>query len=161
MSGKSRRKLLTGRTDGDTSRHVRLYHWLMETPAWQDLDTVARCVYIELARKYGGRESNNGRISASVRHLAQSLHVSLATASRALRKLEDHGFIVTMQKGAFSRKIRHATEYRLTEFACDVTRDLATKDFARWRKNTVSVVKLTVSPEEPNGISGETMQVIK
>lgn len=157
VSKKSRRKL-TGRIEDDGARrHVRLYHWLMDTPAWQDLDPVARCAYIELARRYAGPESTNGRISVSVRQLGVRLHVSLATASRALRKLEDHGFIVTVKKGAFSRKVRHATEYRLTEFKCDITGDLPTKDFARWRKNTVPVVKLIVSSEQPIGISHETV----
>lgn len=158
VSAKSRRKLLKNRIDDDDDRrHVRLYYWFLATPAWTDLDPVARCAYIELARKYRGEGSNNGRIAASVRALSANLHVSMATASRALRKLEDHGFIVITTKGAFSRKVRHATEYRLTEFPCDITREIPTKDFARWRKNTVPVVKLTVSLETPIGISGETV----
>jgi len=37
-----------------------------------------------------------------------------------------------MVKGAFNVKHRLATEWRLTEFNCDVTHALPTKDFARW-----------------------------
>jgi hypothetical protein len=33
------------------SRYVALSHWMMRTAAWRDLDTVARCAYIELARR--------------------------------------------------------------------------------------------------------------
>jgi len=82
-------------------------------------------------------------------------------ASRALNSLEDHGFIVAVTKGAFSLKKRHATEWRLTEFPCDVAHTVSTKDFMRWRpsakiQNTVSVAKLSGPVAKPNGICGET-----
>jgi DNA-binding transcriptional regulator YhcF (GntR family) len=114
-------------------RHVRLHHYLMQTPAWQSLDTVARCIYIEIATRYAGLGSNNGRISYSVREAADHLHVGKSTAMRALDQLQDRGFVVCEQRGAFSLKKRHATEWRLTEFANDITQgQLATKDFIRW-----------------------------
>jgi hypothetical protein len=132
-----KRARATGRAeDGGSARHVRLYFWMMATPAWQALDTVARCAYIELARLYSG--SNNGSIGLSTRTLAKSLHVSTKTAARALRTLEHAGFIVATLKGAFHCKVRLASEYRLTEFPCDKTGALPTKDFAR--KTTVVVV---------------------
>ena len=131
-----------------------LDHWLMDTPAWLDLDPVSRCTYIEVKRRYFGK--NNGQIVAGVRELAECLKVSKDTVARALLNLEAHGFIVTMQKGSFNRKVRHATEYRLTEKGCDVTGALATKEFARWRKNTVPVVRPTVPVVRPIGPSGET-----
>jgi len=91
---------------------------------------------------------------------ADSVHVSKATAARALAVLEERGFVVPMTKGAFSLKLRHATTWRLTEFNCDVTHDLPTKDFARWSpqtQNTVSSQATTVSRVRLNGISGETV----
>ena len=128
-----------GRTTGE-SRHVRLYHWLMDTAAWSSLNCVARCAYIEMSSRYAGSGSNNGKIHMSVREIAEALHVSKATSMRALNLLQDRGFIVLIKKGAFSMKVRHASEWRLTEFMCDVTGAMATKDFARWtkEKNTVS-----------------------
>ncbi|HZR36244.1 MAG TPA: MarR family transcriptional regulator [Nevskia sp.] len=151
----SSRARLKGRSER-AERHIRLAHWVMETEAWRDLDPVARCSYIELVRKYAGPGSNNGKIAVSVRQLRDELKISTATASRALQRLEDHGFIVVMEKGSFTRKIRHATQYRLTEFGCDVTNTLATKDFSRWRKSTVSQLKQSVSLVKPCGTSGET-----
>ncbi len=53
---------------------------------------------------------------------------------RALDRLEERGFIVLTKIGAFSMKMRHASEWRLTEFPCDVSGGLATKDFIRWRE---------------------------
>jgi DNA-binding transcriptional MocR family regulator len=121
----------TGRSTAE-SRHVRLYHWLMRTEAWRSLDATERAIYVEIAGRYGGPGSNNGRIPYSVREATKALHIGKATASRALHSLERRGFIVATQRGAFSFKVRHATEWRLTEFPCDITQQLATKDFARW-----------------------------
>lgn len=130
---RSREKIKGRVTSHDNDRHVRLYHWVMKSAAWRGLDCVARAAYVELSSLYTG--SNNGAIGLSVRVLADALHVSPATASRALLSLEKHGFIVTTQKGAFKQKVRHASTYRLTEFPMksngEVT-SLATKDFAKW-----------------------------
>jgi DNA-binding transcriptional regulator YhcF (GntR family) len=113
-------------------RHVRLYHWLMQTNAWRSLDATGRAIYIEIAARYAGPGSNNGRIPYSVRDAAKTLKIGKSTAARALKQLQERGFIVAITKGAFSRKLKHATEWRLTEFPCDITHDLATKEFARW-----------------------------
>jgi len=109
-------------------RHVRLYHWILDTDAWKRIPVYAKVVYIGL-RRYNG--SNNGRIAYSVRDAAHEAGIALMTAARAFRALEANGFVVTMKKGAFSRKVRHASEFRLTEFACNASLLGATKEFAR------------------------------
>jgi DNA-binding transcriptional MocR family regulator len=134
---------------------------MTDSAAWHDLNAVARSVYCEMAKRYAGDGSNNGRIPYSIREAATELRISRTTASRALNLLEDHGFIVAVAKGAFSLKKRHATEWRLTEFPCDVTHALPTKDFMRWQlsakiQNTVPVVKLSGPAAKPNGTCGET-----
>ena len=120
----------TGR-GGKAARHLRLYHWMTDSAAWHDLSALDRAIYCEIAKRYVG--INNGRIPYSVREAAGELKISTATASRALLSLQDHGFIVAVTKGAFSLKTRHATVWRLTEFPCDATGALATKDFMRWQ----------------------------
>ena len=85
---------------------------------------------------YAGDGSNNGRIPYSIREAATEFHVGKTTAGKALNSLEAHGFIIPVTKGAFSLKKKHATEWRLTEFPCDVTHELATKDFMRWQPST-------------------------
>jgi hypothetical protein len=122
----------TGRSHG-SDRYVALTHWMMKTEAWRSLNSVARCAYIELARRYAGPGSNNGRLPYSLREMAEALNTSKMTAQRAFKVLQERGFIVEMKRGAFSLKERHATEWRLTEFGDDVTGALATKDFARWK----------------------------
>jgi len=120
----------TGRSS-KAPRHVRLYYWMTDSPAWRDLNGLERAMYAEIAKHYDG--SNNGKIWYSVRTAADEFHVGKMTASRAIQRLIDHGFLVQMQKGAFSLKRRHATEWRLTEFPCDITHDIASKDFMRWK----------------------------
>ena len=128
--------------------------------AWRSLDAVDRAIYIEMASRYGGPGSNNGRITYSVREAADALRIGKATACRSLRRLFEHGFIVATRKGHFDRKYRHASEWRLTEFGCDVTGGLATKDFMRWQpktQNPVPIGNRAVSVVEPNGSYGETV----
>jgi hypothetical protein len=153
-----RRHNTTGRVN-KISRYVAMSHWLMKTPAWHSLDCVSRCAYIELASRYAGPGSNNGRIPYSLREMAEALGCSKATAMRAMERLQNRGFLVMTKQGAFSVKVRSATEWRLTEFGCDVTGELATKDFARWEpKNKTRFQTETHTGVEmkPNGCRDET-----
>jgi hypothetical protein len=112
-------------------RHVRLYHWLMRSTAWKSMPGLSRALYAELAKHYNG--SNNGKIGYSVRQAAEDLQITPGTASVHFRILTGRGFIEPMSKGAFSLKERHATEWRMTEFSCDVSGKPPTKDFMRWQ----------------------------
>ena len=119
----------TGRSDAE-ARHVRLYHWIMRTQAWKALKPLDRAVYVEIASRYNG--SNNGLISFSVREAAIAMQLTKSPAAIAFKNLEDTGFIVCTTKGGFSVNNRRATEWRLTEFTCDITKQLASKEFTRW-----------------------------
>jgi len=146
-----------GRSHG-SARYVMLYHWMMRTPAWQSLDGNARAIYLEILSRYAG--VNNGRIPYAVRDAVKSLRIGLDTAARALRVLQERGFIVAMTKGGFICKVRRATEWRLTDFACDVTNVWATKDFSKWSpeiKNTVPIVEPTAPVAVPNGTCSRTI----
>lgn len=138
-----------GRSAGE--RYLALRHYLLRSAAWLDLDCTARCTYIEIARRYTG--SNNGRISCSLREIAEALRIGKATAKRALERLQDHGFLVLTERGAFSLKVRHASTWRLTEHKDDVTGALPSKEFARWQEQN------TVPPQNPHGFQDETDRV--
>jgi hypothetical protein len=115
-------------------RHVRLYHWVLNSLAWHSLDVYARALYVAISAKYNGR--NNGEIIFSCRQAMEGLHISRGQASISFRKLEERGFIKPVIKGGFNRKgnaARNATIWRLTEFLCDVTHTFPTKDFMRWQ----------------------------
>ncbi len=74
------------------ARHVRLYHWILASPAWKSLNAVERSLYVEIASRYAG-PGTNGKIVLSVRQAADALHVSKATASRAFDGLQRRGLL--------------------------------------------------------------------
>jgi hypothetical protein len=102
---------------------------MLNSSAWARLSTAERAVYIEIARVYDGK--NNGQLGLSARMAAKRCRISKDTASRAFKTLEKGRFIEIRTRGAFSRKCRHATEYRLMEHRCDVTGDLPQRDFLK------------------------------
>lgn len=115
------------------ARHVRLYITMMTTGAWRDLNCYARAGYIEISCRYGGPGSNNGRIPYSVRELAANLGVSRPTASKVFKDLKEHGFIIETKRGRYGRRRSYASEWRLTEFGCDVTSQLPTHAYRNWQ----------------------------
>ena len=125
-----RRARADGRSRGE-GRHIRLHHYMLRSAAWSDLSANARALYVQVAARYNG--SNNGRVPYSLRDAATELRIGKATAMRAFAELVEHGFLAVVRKGQFDRKQSHATEWRLSEFMCDVTRAVAAKDFMRWR----------------------------
>jgi hypothetical protein len=126
--------------------HVRLYRWMMNTPAWQSLRVGPRALLVELYNLYDG--TNNGRMFLSVRDAATRLNVSPNTVSLWFRKLIDVGFIKVGQRGAFRLKVRHATSWILTEFP--VREELPTKDFVRWRPT--DEIQKPVSGTDTDGV---------
>ena len=115
-------------------RHVRLYYWLMETQGVEEfLNGNQRAIYVGWLRDTQAKDRTTDAIAYSIREAAESLRIGKSTAARSLQALQERGFVVAMTKGAFSRKIRHATEWRLTEFQCDVSGQSATKEFVYWK----------------------------
>lgn len=139
-----------GRSKGNLCDFVAIERYIMRSFAWRSLTPVARAVYQEVGFHYSG--DNNGRIVISVRGIAASLGISKDTAARALRDLEERGFIETTKRGAFSLKQRHASEFRMTAFKCDTTGALPSKKFMRWQPE----IQNTVRPQGPNGTTTGT-----
>jgi hypothetical protein len=132
-------------------KHVRLYSWLLMSEAWRSLSCEARALLVELSAFYNGE--NNGALFLSIREAARRLNIGKSSAARAFAELTDRGFIRPLVKGAFSRKVRHATSWVLTEFPIDdgIARGEAMKDFMRWKpppekQNTVPLQGQTVPP---------------
>jgi hypothetical protein len=135
------------RNNGMTGPFVALPKYLLGSLAWRTLKPVPRAAFVELAGLYNGL--NNGWLAMSARTLATAITVSRATAARALEELTARGFIEQTRTGAFSCRIRLASEWRLTLHRCDRTGDLPSKAFTRWRPENQN----TVSPESHNGRS--------
>ncbi|SOE18582.1 hypothetical protein SAMN05877838_3511 [Hoeflea halophila] len=112
------------------SKFVMIYAYVKRSEAWKSLSPVERCAYIEVKWRYDGL--NNGRIGLGCRELGDELNMSRNTADRALDELEKKGFIEKAKPSAFNNKNRAVTEWRLTEYACDVTGQLPSKNFMKW-----------------------------
>jgi len=133
--------------------HVRLHHWLLDSPAWLNLSANARSLYVELAYRYRG--TNNGRISLSVREAAGRLRIGKDTAARAFAELQEAGFIKVTRPGFFHGPTREATLWELTEHGVDGA--LPTKDFMRPKiHSSVSPQGQDVSPQGHDGLTSGT-----
>jgi DNA-binding MarR family transcriptional regulator len=141
-------------------RFVQLFEWMMDSWAWQSLSPTEIALYLLLKRRFNGK--NNGRIPLSVREAAEALHVGKSTAAEAFQVLQARGFIVAREPGRFDRKVRHSTEWRLTEHQCNVTGEFATKAFtqaeaAAREKSRYPRADRTVPEAGPIGTSGRTV----
>lgn len=112
------------------SKFIMIEAYVKRSAAWKALTPIERCAYLELKWRYDGM--NNGYIGLGCRELSDELNMGRDTARRALNKLLEVGFINKQKPSAFSLKNRAVTEWRLTEYRCDVTGELPTKTFMRW-----------------------------
>jgi len=125
----------TGKDARADGRYVRLTEHMLASPAWHWLDGNCRALYVELARRYRGPNSNNGKIPYSVREAASALRIGRSTGQRCFDGLQELGFLKIGKRSGFSMKGRVATEWLLTEFPDDTTATtgIASKDFMRWK----------------------------
>jgi hypothetical protein len=66
--------------------------------------------------------------------MANNLNISPPTAQRRVfKELKDHGFIVETRRGRYGKKRSYASEWRLTEFRCDMTGQLPTHAYRHWQ----------------------------
>ena len=119
---------------------ILIYERVVNTDAWRSLDVYAWCVYFELLSRYNGK--NNGAITASTRELCRNINCSDKPVTRALRDLQDRGFIVAIQKGSFNWEKttdrwtkNRASVWLITEFPQDEpVKELTPRnDFLKWR----------------------------
>ena len=124
--------------------------YMMASAAWQTMSGNCRALYIELARRYRGPNSNNGRIPDSVREAASALHIGRSTAHRCFETLQDLGFLRVGKQSGFNMKGRVSTEWRLTEFPDNTVgnNNFATKEFMSWQpqKTFHGPISNTLSP---------------
>lgn len=113
------------------AKFIMIDGFVKRSAAWQALTPNDRATYLELKWRYDGL--NNGRIGLGNRELAEELKSSKDTARRSLDNLIEKGFLRKAKASGFSVKHRAATEWLLTEYRCDVSGHLPTKDFMRWQ----------------------------
>ena len=134
----SKRTDKKGRSKGILAPFAAMEHYVQNSLAYRKLPSTARAAYLEVLACYDG--GNNGKIALSARELGDRLGMNKATASRALEKLQLHGFVFVTRRSSFHRKLKLSAEYRLTAFKCDRTGELASKLFMRWKPETQNTV---------------------
>lgn len=118
------------------SRFVQVINSFRREPAWMALSMTARVAYIEIKSRFNGYD-NNGRILVSVRWLAEELGCGKNTAHKAIRDLEEKGFIVRMGGGGIGLDgVGSGTLWRLTELG--YMGDRPTQDYRNWRPKNKS-----------------------
>jgi hypothetical protein len=121
----------TGRSKSEP-RHVRLYEHIERTPAWRDLSGIAAKAWLTIGLMHNG--SNNGGIAVSSRELGRRIGVHYVSAARAIRELENAGFLICVKDSSFSQTKR-AAEYRLTHIPDNIKGTPATRDYTRKTRN--------------------------
>jgi hypothetical protein len=115
-------------------KFVQIWHEVIESPAYQSLSVYARAALVELCNRYNG--GNNGKISFSVREMAERLDIGKNTACRAMQDLVDRLLAIPTRPGWFSTKHRQATEWRITFQPYNGTPP--TNEFRNWRRENVT-----------------------
>jgi hypothetical protein len=137
----------TNRRDG---AHARIYSEWLSLPAWRNLSPTAVKLLVEILGRY--RPGDNGRLPLSARLAGEYLNASKATGARALRELDDNGWIRPMRLARFADRKGTATDYKLTMFTDDETGEMATREYL----DAGQITYAPVSPMRPNGGIRET-----
>lgn len=127
------------KTKSRAPRFAAIYFWEMDLDAYRHLSVYGRALLLEFRRKFNG--SNNGDIAMSVRDAARLLRCNKNTAFKALRELEDKGWIRAAATGSFhwkaeagGRKFRAATTWRITNQPIGLGTDTKeTKEYVKWK----------------------------
>lgn len=143
------------RRNASDGRYCQMYEWFQNSVAWQHANVYERSLYLELKRRYDGK--NNGDIPFSHREAQAALGCSNKPVAAAFIGLQAKGFIKARVRGSFNWKVAKAgqvhgrsTRWEITELPLDVPiRVLSggTKDFMKWRPEE----KMPVCPEHTNG----------
>ena len=139
-----------------------MYEWFMRSTAWQAATVYERSLYLEIKRRYNGR--NNGDISLSHREAEALLDCSNTAVEKAFKGLQSKGFIKPQRKGSFGWKTSNkdgrnqgrATRWHLTELPKDLpVRELAggTKEFMKWQPGLDFSEKSAARSKRTNGPS--------
>ena len=132
----------------------------MASPGWAALKPGPRALYLELKRRFNGR--NNGKLFLSHRDAVESLGMNRKDIGTYFAELVDKGFIVPTQGHCLGPSGKgQATTYALTEERCD--NEPATMDFMACgkqnprRKTRHMAVQMSENPESSGLIQPYTV----
>lgn len=149
--GKRNKKRPTG------NRWVGMRHDIFDSPAFRTCRPNDRALLWELIRLYNGY--NNGKIFLSQRLAAERLGLTdLKAVRKAFERLQERGLIALTEPGSFSRKVQHASTWRLTfqpstsGGATDEWKVWRPEENSRWRKSPKAVEETSTERENVHDI---------
>ncbi|UXC37104.1 hypothetical protein [Cupriavidus gilardii] len=93
--------------------HARVYHSLLNSPAWRVLGPSAAKLFIDLRATL--TSTNNGNLNATLSELKHRGWTSPTTLAKALYELRAMGFIAVTREGGLKMGTRVCTLYRFTD----------------------------------------------
>lgn len=139
---RSNRILANGRDNAE--QYFSMGYRTAQSPAWRSLSGPAAKVWVELRSRFNGR--NNGRLHLSLEEGAHLLGLGKTTVHRALKELEEKGFIRKTRQGQFYGRL--ASEYALTSERIDGHN--ATCDWKRWSPRKRRIVEFPKQKRGPD-----------
>lgn len=103
-------------TKDPRGEHTRLYHDILESPAWRALSFADRGLYVELRSRM--KSYNNGDISATMGNLKDVGVNSPTTLAKGLRAIQAAGFLAVVREGGIALGVKVCTLYRFTDMPC-------------------------------------------
>ena len=120
------KKNRTGRSKGE-GQYFKMSYRMAQSEAVRSLSGGALKVFIELRCRFNGY--NNGKLTLSMDEAARLLHMSKATACRALEQLMDRGLVKRTKVGEWCG--RRASEYAVTDRSVDGVQP--TNEWNQWQ----------------------------
>ena len=96
MAKKAHRGRVNATGRNETKQYVGVSYAMAQSPAWRSLGGAALKVWFELRCRFNGR--NNGELSLGLDEGARLLGLGKSTVYRALKELEEKGFICMTTK---------------------------------------------------------------
>lgn len=128
-------------------RHVQLPEWMQACEAWASLKPGPRALYIELKRRFNGK--NNGQLFLSHRDAAEAINVHYNTIGPYFAELENRGLIAMTRGPCLGPSgVGQASLWALQEMAT-VDGKPASRAFLKWSKKQKPPTK-TVSARHKN-----------
>lgn len=116
-----------GRSKG---QYIMLRFDMAKSDAWKSLSANARCVWLEVMHRYNG--NNNGEIPLSCREAGERCNFSKNTASKALKELQERGFVEATIASSFNYKDKFSTRWRVTHESFNGKRP--TNEWRKWKE---------------------------
>jgi hypothetical protein len=134
---------MSRRANPDAS-HIRLYHWMLKSPAWGALSGNERAVLLDLWMHHSG--INNGQISYSCEQAGKAISATKMTGSRALQRLVQLRFLRITRDAGFGSDDARLYTLTMEPVGKEPGKEPPTKDFMKLTADELAKNHFPVTP---------------